>query len=120
MTNTTTVSSAYEGDFGWVWVDNDWVMARVCDEMLATYPADYLTKYYDLNDQTLALPWYSISRPPHDGNEKEPTHVVIRDKDLSVTVSMDLPDEKMRDGFFRSIHKAALDYAGVKGEKDTY
>jgi len=119
MTNKsrTTVDSAYEGEFGWVWINDNWVMARVNEDLLATYPADYLTQYFDLNDETRALPWYSISQPPFDGNEKELTHVVIRDKDLSVTVSVNLKDEAQRDEFFRVVHRAALDFAGVKGEK---
>jgi hypothetical protein len=80
--------------------------------MLATYPADYLTKYFDLNEQTLALPWYDISLPPHDGSEAEPMHVTIRDKDLSLTVSLNLPDDdELRDRFFRELSAAARGFS---------
>ena len=110
----TTVNDADEGDFGWVWLNNDWVIARVNEDMLATYPADYLTQYRPLDDETLALPWAELSRPHHDGYEAELTSVTVSNRGESVTVSMNLPDTAARDELSRKVLAVAYDYAGVK------
>ena len=118
MTNNhTTVKDADEGDFGWVWMDTEWVLARINDELLATYPKGYLTQYHELNDDILALPWYSISHPPHDGYEAEPTCVSITDRYLKVIISMNLPDDTTRDDLFQKITRAAHDFSNGNAER---
>lgn len=108
----SSVETACEGDFGWVWLDKKWQMASVISEdTMAVYGGPYLIKYFDLNDETLALPWYALSEPPCDGTENQPMHVTIRDKEASVTISLNLPpDHELRDRFFREVSQAATEF----------
>jgi hypothetical protein len=114
MTNDTfsSVDSACEGDFGWVWIENKWRMANILsEETMAVFDESYLTKYYDLNEEALAFPWYPIHQPPCDGTENQPMHVTIRDRSLSVTVSLNLPaDDELRDRFFKEVSQAAREF----------
>lgn len=111
-----TVASAYPGDFGWVWMDDKWTMAQVCDEHIALYPRPQVTEYHDLHDSILALPWWRISEPPCDGTDDQTHHVIVRDKHITATCSLKIDSDEGGKRLLREVIKAARDFAGVSSE----
>lgn len=111
MTNAaiTTVESAYPGDFGWTWINGEWHMAYVTDNHLAVHMSPHIMEYHDLNDYTMALPWFGVPLPPGDADDKSTHHVIIKDRDMTLTVSLTLPEE-MSDDFVREVRAAAMEY----------
>ena len=105
-----TLQSAYPGDFGWLWVDDEWCMSHVTDDYVAIHRAPHLVEYRDLTEVVLEMPWYSVSLPPCEPGDPCTHHVIIRDRELSVTVSLTLPDEETSDRFFREIGTAAREF----------
>ena len=85
-------------------------MAYVTEHHIAVHMSPHIIEYHDLNEVTLAFPWYGVSLPPGEPDDPCTHHVTIRDRDLSVTVSLTLPDRETSDRFFREVASVAREF----------
>lgn len=108
MTNTTvlrsihsTLNSAHPGDCGWLWYEGNWHMSEAYESDNLMFVEIFGSGEFETQSVPIthpdvrSAPWYKVSRPPYEGNERPCTHALtFVDRDASWTMSFSAPEEE--------------------------